>query len=118
VKEQEFYWIYMLRLANGSYYTGYTRDLEKRFRAHRSGRGAKITRSFTPTAVAACWKLYSPKGAAMRVEAWIKGCTRAFKQDLIDRPEILGELLRQHGWDEPIEAVIPPPPIPPPAVCY
>lgn len=118
VKEQEFYWIYMLRLANGSYYTGYTGDLERRFRAHRSGRGAKITRSFAPVAVAACWKLYAPKGTAMRIEAWIKGCTRGVKQGLIDHPETLGELLRQRGWDEPIEPVRPPPVIPPPAVSY
>ena len=76
VKEQELYWIYMLRLANGSYYTGYTSDLDRRFRAHRSGLGAKITRSFAPVAVAACWKLHSPKGMAMRIEAWIKSCTR------------------------------------------
>jgi len=117
-KEQSFYWIYMLRLANGSYYTGYTTDLQRRFRAHRSGRGAKITRSFTPTAVAACWKLYSPKGTAMRIEAWIKGCSRAFKQDLVDLPESLGEHLRRRGWEEPIEPVIPPPVIPPAAASY
>jgi putative endonuclease len=117
-KEQRFYWIYMLRLRNGSYYTGYTTDLQRRFQAHRSGRGARITRSFAPTAVAACWKLYSPKGAAMRVEAWIKGCTREVKQGLIDHPETLGELLRRRGWEEPIEPVIPPPDIPPPAASY
>ena len=108
-KEQERYWIYMLRLANGSYYTGYTNDLHKRVRAHRSGRGAKLTRSFAPTAVAACWKLHSTRGAAMRIEAWIKSCSRQAKQALIDRPETLGELLGRRGWEEPIEAVVPPP---------
>ena len=109
VRKQQFYWIYMLRLRNGSYYTGYTTDLEKRVRAHRSGRGAKITRSFAPTTIAACWKLYSPRGKAMRIEAWIKGCTRVVKQSLIDHPETLAGLLCQRGWDEPIEAVVPPP---------
>jgi len=118
MKEQEPYWIYVLRLANGSYYTGYTNDLNRRVRAHRSGKGAKLTRSFTPTAVAACWKLHSSRGAAMRIEAWIKSRSRQAKQALVDRPETLLELLRRRGWDEPIEAVIPPPPIPPPAVCY
>ena len=109
VKEQELCWIYILRLANGSYYTGYTVDLHKRVRAHRSGRGAKLTRSFAPTAVAACWKVRSSRGAAMRIEAWIKGRSRRAKQALIDQPETLGELLRRRGWEEPIEAVIPPP---------
>ena len=109
VKEQELHWIYMLRLANGSYYTGYTNDLDRRFRAHRSGRGAKLTRSFAPVAVAACWKLHAPKGTAMRIEAWIKSLTRKAKQGLIDHPEILGEQLRRCGWDAPVDPVVPPP---------
>ena len=111
--KQELYWIYMLCLANGSYYTGYTNDLERRFRAHHSGRGAKITRSFSPLSVAACWKLYASRGMAMRIEAWIKGRTREAKQGLIDHPETLAELLRRRGWEERIEPVCPPPPIPP-----
>ena len=111
-KEQAFYWVYMLRLANGSYYTGYARDLVGRVRAHRSGRGAKITRSFTPVAIAACWKLYSGKGAAMRAEAWIKSRSRSVKQDLIDHPELLKDLFGRHGREEPIEAIDPPPAIP------
>jgi predicted GIY-YIG superfamily endonuclease len=108
-KERQFFWIYMLRLVNGSYYTGYARDLRGRFSAHLRGRGAKITRSFAPTGIAACWKLYAGKGAAMSVEAWIKGCTRAFKQELVDNPETLQAHLRRRGWEEPVEAVTPPP---------
>jgi putative endonuclease len=104
-----FFWIYILRLANGSFYTGYAADLQERFQAHRSGRGAKITRSFAPVAVAACWKLYSSKGRAMAVEALIKRCPRSLKQELVERPEELGELMHRRGWDERVEAVIPPP---------
>lgn len=99
----------MLRLNNGSYYTGYSADLEKRFRAHRRGRGAKITRSFTPLSIAACWKLRGGRGAAMRVEALIKGCTREQKQTLIDHPDSLQRLLEARGVEQPTEAVIPPP---------
>jgi putative endonuclease len=101
----------MLQLTNGSYYTGYTTDLQKRIRAHRSGRGAKITRSFAPLRIAACWKLKADKGAAMRVEACIKSCTRRVKQSLIDNPVILQQLLRGKGSTELPEAVVPPPPI-------
>ena len=96
VKEKSFYWIYMLRLANGSYYTGYTKDLKGRYRAHCTGKGAKITRSFPPVAIAGCWKLFSGKGDAMRVEARIKGCSRSMKQTLIDNPHKLQELLEQN----------------------
>jgi putative endonuclease len=114
VTEKPTYWVYMLLLDNGSYYTGYTRDLEKRVRDHRAGRGAKITRSFAPVAVAACWKLRSGKTAAMRLEAWIKSRTRRVKQSLIDHPESLPELGRRHGREEAVEPVVPPPVIAPP----
>lgn len=97
MKEKSFYWIYMLRLANGSYYTGYTKDLIRRYRAHCSGKGAKITRSFPPVAIVGCWKLFSGKGAAMQVEAWIKGCSRNMKQALIDNPQKLQDFLEQQG---------------------
>jgi putative endonuclease len=89
VTEKPVYWVYMLRLDNGSYYTGYTRDLEKRVRDHRRGRGSKITRSFAPVAVAACWRLRCGKSAAMRLEAWIKSRTRQVKQSLVEHPESL-----------------------------
>ena len=97
MKEKSFYWIYMLRLANGSYYTGYTKDLKGRYRAHCTGKGAKITRSFPPVAIVGCWKLFSGKGDAMRVEARIKGCSRSIKQTLIDNPHKLQELLERQG---------------------
>jgi putative endonuclease len=107
-KEKPFYWIYILRMANGSYYTGYARDLAARFRTHRRGRGARITRSFSPVCIAACWRLYSGRAAAMRIEAWIKGRSRQAKQSLVDRPETLKELLRRQGREEPVEPAVPP----------
>ena len=36
---------YMLRCADGSLYTGWTTDPQRRLRAHNAGRGAKYTRS-------------------------------------------------------------------------
>lgn len=38
-------YVYMLRCADGSLYTGWTNDMEKRLKAHQSGQGAKYTRS-------------------------------------------------------------------------
>ncbi len=34
-------WVYILRCGDGSLYTGWTKDLERRFSAHASGKGAK-----------------------------------------------------------------------------
>ena len=39
-------YVYMIRCANGHLYTGWTNDLAARLEAHRSGRGARYTRSF------------------------------------------------------------------------
>ena len=38
------YWVYILRCADGTLYTGITDCLERRLAAHNSGRGAKYTR--------------------------------------------------------------------------
>lgn len=42
------YFVYMLRCGDGSYYTGYTTNVEERMKAHREGRGAKYTRGRLP----------------------------------------------------------------------
>ena len=42
------YWVYILRCADGTLYTGYTDDVERRCAAHNSGRGAKYTRGRGP----------------------------------------------------------------------
>ena len=39
---------YILECADGSYYTGWTNDIEKRLQAHNHGRGAKYTRGRGP----------------------------------------------------------------------
>ena len=39
---------YILRCADGTLYTGWTNDLEKRLRAHKAGKGGSYTRSRLP----------------------------------------------------------------------
>ena len=73
----------MLLCADGSLYTGSATDVERRFEAHRSGHGAKYTRSHPPLAVVyreAC----DDKGAALRREAVIKKLPRAEKLKLAE----------------------------------
>jgi len=40
-------WVYILRLSNGTYYTGLTNDLNRRMKEHRTG-GSKSTRKHLP----------------------------------------------------------------------
>ena len=39
---------YIVRCSDGSLYTGWTNDLEKRIKAHNEGKGAKYTKSRRP----------------------------------------------------------------------
>lgn len=56
------WYVYMLRCEDGSLYTGIASDVEKRFAMHKSGHGAKYTRSHPPVAVVYCEQC-SDKGA-------------------------------------------------------
>ena len=42
------HYTYMLKCKDGTYYTGYTNDLEKRVQAHNEGKGAKYTKGRGP----------------------------------------------------------------------
>ncbi len=75
-------WVYILECADGSYYTGWTNNVEKRFQAHCAGRGAKYTRAHPPLKIVYV-KGFEDKSAAMKHEAAIKRLTRAQKAALI-----------------------------------
>lgn len=81
---------YMLRCGDGSLYTGWTNDLEKRVRTHAAGRGGKYTRSRLP--VALVWfETFETKQEAMAREWQIKHLTREQKLALISSDPILTE---------------------------
>ena len=73
---------YILRCADGSYYTGWTNDLEKRVRTHNAGQGAKYTRSRRPVRLV-YQEAFDTKEEAMRREWELKQLTRAQKNRLI-----------------------------------
>lgn len=94
------YFVYMLLCRGGVYYTGLAADVEKRYRQHLSGKGAKFTRSYPPEAIAAVWRC-GDKSTAARVEYAIKKhLTHQQKAQLAAAPETLADLLPQVGeWD-------------------
>ena len=73
----------MLRCRDGSLYTGYTDDVERRLAVHQSGKGAKYTRSRLPVELVYREKL-SDKSTALRREAAIKKLPREKKLLLVD----------------------------------
>jgi predicted GIY-YIG superfamily endonuclease len=76
------HFVYIVRCADGSLYTGYARDLDARIAAHNLGRGAKYTASRRPVTL-----VYSVKcrqlGTALKREYAIKQLTRSEKDRLI-----------------------------------
>ena len=80
-KEKPCY-AYMVECADGTFYTGWTDDIDKRMKAHNSGRGAKYTRKRAPVKLVYCERFYN-KIHAMSREYAIKQLTRQQKLELI-----------------------------------
>ena len=75
-------YVYIVECADGSLYTGWTIDVEKRVKTHNAGRGARYTRMHGPVKL-----VYSEsqptRAAAMKREAAIKTWPRQRKLKLI-----------------------------------
>lgn len=76
------YYVYILRCTDGSLYCGYTTDVEKRFEKHKSGKGAKYTKSHPPLEVV-YKEEFENKSDALKRECEIKSMTRAQKEKLL-----------------------------------
>ena len=76
------YYVYLLRCADGTLYTGFTNDLARRLGPHNAGRGAKYTRGRRPVELV-YWESFSNKSSALRREYAIKQLPRRQKLALI-----------------------------------
>lgn len=77
---------YIVRCSDGSLYTGWTNDLEKRIKDHNEGRGAKYTKARRPV-VLAYYEEFATKEEAMRREWEIKQLTRAEKLKILEKQD-------------------------------
>lgn len=75
-------YVYILQCADGTYYTGWTNDLEHRVQTHNAGKGAKYTRARRPVQLVYFERLDSAVEAQQR-EYRIKQLTRAQKLQLM-----------------------------------
>ncbi|MGO1061121.1 GIY-YIG nuclease family protein [Planococcus sp. FY231025] len=72
------HFFYVLECADGSFYAGYTNDLDKRLDAHNAGKGAKYTRARGPVELI-YQESFSTKPAAMKAEYAFKQLSKAQK---------------------------------------
>jgi len=78
------WYCYILKCRDGSYYTGVTKDLDKRIEKHNQGKGAKYTAMKRP--VVLVWsKKFPSKIAALKKENEIKEWKRDKKEELVHK---------------------------------
>ena len=81
MKDEKNY-VYIVQCCDGSLYTGWTTDVEKRVTAHNAGTGAKYTKARRPVTLVYFEALES-KSEALKREAAIKKLSRSDKLELI-----------------------------------
>ena len=75
------FYVYILLCKDGSFYTGYTKDLEERTKQHENGKGAKYTKAHRPQRVAYV-ELFNSRSSAMKRERAIKKLNHQQKHEL------------------------------------
>ena len=81
---KNLYYIYILKCIDGSYYTGYTSDLQKRLQQHQNGTGCTYTKTRTPVELVYSEEL-PDKPSALKREKQIKKLTIFDKEKLIEK---------------------------------
>ncbi|HET9393265.1 MAG TPA: GIY-YIG nuclease family protein [Candidatus Rubrimentiphilum sp.] len=81
--------VYILACEDGSLYTGWTDDLERRVDLHQKGRGSKYTRSRLPVRLLA-WMQADDSSQAKSVEARFKQLSRDEKLTALDAGKAFG----------------------------
>lgn len=76
------HYAYILRCADGTLYSGYTTDPDRRTAAHNAGTGAKYTRSRRPVELV-YFEAFETKGEALSREAAFKRMRREEKLELV-----------------------------------
>ncbi len=76
------HYTYIVECSDGTLYTGYTTDVERRIEEHNQGKGAKYTRGRTPVTLLH-FEEYGSKSKAMKREYEIKDLKREEKEKII-----------------------------------
>ncbi len=76
------FWVYLLRCADGSYYTGHTDSLEKRIADHQAGEIQGYTSTRHPVELVFA-QAFTTREEALAAELQIKGWSRKKKEAMI-----------------------------------
>lgn len=84
--------VYILKCSDGSYYTGYTNNLENRIKKHNQGKASKYTRVRLPVSYVFTYECQD-KATALSLEYRIKQLSRSKKERIIDNSLDITSLL-------------------------
>ena len=90
---------YIVKCADSTLYTGWTNDLDKRIKAHNSGKGAKYTKTRRPVKLV-YYEEYETKNEAMSREYAIKQLSRKEKEALIVSSDNIVDTRKKNGGKE------------------
>lgn len=79
---------YILKCKDGTLYTGWTNNLDKRLKDHNDGKGAKYTKTRRPVELV-YYEEFELKEEAMKREYAIKQLTRKQKEELVAKQKQL-----------------------------
>ena len=75
---QGIWYLYLIECRNGHYYAGITNDLNARYAAHLSGKGARYTRANPPIRLMGS-RSFPDRASATRAESQLKQLPRSRK---------------------------------------
>ena len=76
------FFCYMVECADGTFYTGWSTDPERRVKTHNAGKGAKYTKTRRPVKLIYVEEL-ADKSSALKRERAIKKLSRKEKEKLV-----------------------------------
>lgn len=77
-------YVYIIKCGDGTLYTGWTNNLERRFKAHCEGKGAKYTKGRGPLELV-YYEIFNDKSTAMKREYEIKQLNKTKKVELFKK---------------------------------
>ena len=90
------YFVYIIECKNGSYYTGYTTDIERRYAEYLDGSiKCKYTRANPPKRLAASWEFKATLSDILRIEKAIKKLSKQEKHALVKNQDMIRNIIQQ-----------------------
>jgi len=91
--------LYILKCGDGTFYTGITNDIDRRFRAHQEGKASRFTRTRRPVALVH-QEPCGTRSQALTRECAVKSLSRSKKEDLVAGGSSKGpSMKRKHRRD-------------------